>query len=103
MSLPSPPGQVMSSVRRPKFAAAANLSHPMSREPTDEGERGLGDVAPAVVDGQGVSSAGYLGELGHAGVVLLTLVFGVADGAGNGVVVLAGNDQQRSPVRVLHI
>jgi hypothetical protein len=47
-----------------------------SGESADEGERGLRDFGPAVVDGQGVSAVRDLGEPGHAGVVLASLVFG---------------------------
>jgi hypothetical protein len=47
-----------------------------SGEAADEGERGLRDFGPAVVDGQGVAAVRYLGELGDAGVVLLSLVLG---------------------------
>ena len=43
-------------------------------EPLDEGERGVGDLAPAAVDRQRVAAAGDLDDLGHALVALLLLV-----------------------------
>jgi hypothetical protein len=55
-------------------------------EPLDEGECGAGDFAPAAVDGEGVSAAGHMGDLGHAFVAGLVLVGGVRDGRGDGVV-----------------
>src|SRR6266576_3371820 len=67
-------------------------------EAFDEGERGVGDRAPAVVDGQGVSAVGDLDELGDTVVALLPLVGGLEDGPRDGVVLLPGDDQHRSPV-----
>jgi len=72
-------------------------------EAADEGERGLCDLSPAVVDGQGVSSLRDLGELGHALVVLLSLILGRGDGRGDRVVLRAGDDQERSPVGVADV
>ena len=71
-----------------------------SGEAADEVERGLRDLGPAVVDGQGVSAVRNLGELGDGGVVLLPVVLSFRDGRGDRVVFGAGDDQQRSPVGV---
>src|SRR5438270_3988856 len=72
-------------------------------EALDERERGVRDLAPAIVDDQRVPAVGHLNNLGHAVISLLLLVRGVGDGPRNGVVFLAGNDQQRSSFRVLGV
>jgi hypothetical protein len=46
----------------------------MSVVPADEGERGLGSLPPAAVDGEGVAPARDLDDLGGARIVLLLLV-----------------------------
>ena len=46
----------------------------------DEGQGGVGDFTPAVVDGQGVPAAGDLDELGDTRVAPLAFVGGVGDG-----------------------
>ena len=61
-------------------------------EALDEFEGLVGDVAPAVVDGERVAPAGDLSNLGHALVVLLILVGGFGNRRWNGVVLLAGDD-----------
>src|SRR6478735_5391749 len=71
-----------------------------SSEPLDEGERGVGDLAPAAVDHERVAAAGHLDELGHALVALLALVGRVGDRAGHGVVLLARDDEERTALRV---
>src|SRR5215218_4331390 len=77
--------------------------HQALGEALDERERGVGDFAPAAVDDQRVSMAGDLLDLGHAGVVLLLLVGGVDDRPRDGVVQLAGDEQQWPAVRVLGV
>jgi hypothetical protein len=57
-------------------ASAGFLLH----EPLDEVEGGVGDLAPAAVDGQGVSAVGDLDDLGDRRVVLLPLVVAIAPG-----------------------
>src|SRR5260370_31971116 len=68
----------------------------------DEGQGGVGDVPPAVVDGQRMPAAGDLDDLGHVGVALLPLVGGVGDGPRRAVVPPAVDDDQRpAAVRVV--
>src|SRR5712664_1807435 len=69
----------------------------------DEGQGGVGNFAPAVVDGQGVPAAGDLDDLGDAGVALLAIVGGVGDGPRDGVVHLAVGDEQRPAVGVFGV
>src|SRR5688572_23595503 len=72
-------------------------------EALDEVERGLGDLAPAVVDSEGMASVRDLRDLRHAGVGLLPLVGSVGDGPRHRVVLLALDDQQRTAVGVLGV
>ena len=72
-------------------------------EPFDEPERRVGDLAPAAVDGERVAAALDLDDLGHARVALLVLVGGVGDRPGDGVVLLAGDDQQWATLRVVGV
>src|SRR5260370_4341195 len=72
-------------------------------ESLDERERLVGDFAPTVVDDERVAVAGYLGDLGHALVVLLVLVGGFGDRRWNRVVLLAGDDQERPAVGVFGV
>src|SRR5215213_9998348 len=74
-----------------------------SCEPLDELERRLGDLAPAVVDRERVTSIRHLHDLGHAGVVPLPLVGGVRDRPRHGVILLAVDDQQGTAVGVLRV
>src|SRR5205085_6030592 len=60
-------------------------------------------TAAAVVDGERVTAAFDLDDLGDAGVALLTLVRRVGDCPWHGVVELAGDDEQRATVRVLAV
>src|SRR5260370_9397390 len=69
----------------------------------NEGERGLGHFTPAVVNGQGMPATRYFMDLSHAGILLLLLVGGMGDRPRHGVVVLAGDDQQRSTVVILRV
>src|SRR5271165_2796922 len=64
-------------------------------EALHEGEGGVGDLPPAAVDGQRVAAAAHLNDLGHVLVVLLVLVGGIGDRPRDGVVLLAGDEQQR--------
>src|SRR5262245_44105228 len=72
-------------------------------EALDELERGVGDLAPAAVDRQRVSAVRDLLDLGHALVALLPLERRVGDRPGDGVVLLAVDDQQRPAVGVLRV
>src|SRR5438034_11468945 len=72
-------------------------------ETSDERERRVGDLAPAAVDRERVPAVGNLVNLGHAGIVLLLLERGVRDRPRDGVVLFAGEDQQRAALRVLGV
>ena len=61
----------------------------------DERERGLGHFTPSVVNGQGMPAIGYFMDLRHAGILLLLLEGGMGNRPRHGVVMLAGDDQQR--------
>src|SRR6516165_9995438 len=67
-------------------------------EPVDEVECRLGDLAPAMVDREGVAPVGNLHDLGHGGVAPLPLVGGVRDRPRHRVVLRAIDDQQRTAV-----
>src|SRR5438067_12954888 len=69
----------------------------------DERERDLGHFTPSVVNRQGMPAIGYFTDLGHAGILLLLLVGGMGDRPRHGVVVLAGEDQQRSTLGILGV
>jgi hypothetical protein len=58
----------------------------------------MGDLVPAVVDGQRVSSVGALHELGDTWVLEVLLVRRVGDRVRDGVVLLARNDEDGSTV-----
>src|SRR3989442_11311436 len=73
----------------------------LSDESLDERERRVGDLPPAAVDRERVSAVRDLYDLGHALVAPLLLEGSVRDGPWDGVVLLAGDDQQRSTVGVL--
>ena len=66
----------------------------------EEIKDGDGDLAPAVIDGQRVAAAGDPGDLGDGGVVPLALERRVSEEPGHGVVVLAGQDEQRPALHV---
>src|SRR5213594_509851 len=72
-------------------------------EPLNEVERRLGDLAPAVVDREGVAPVRHLHDLRHGGVAPLPLVGGVRDRPRYGVVLLAVNDQQGTAVGALRV
>src|ERR1700682_6317839 len=72
-------------------------------ESLDEGECGVGDVGPAVVEDQGVAAAFDFDVFGGFGVLELLLVAAVGECPGGGGVVGAGDDQQWPPVGVLDI
>src|SRR3954454_18411575 len=69
----------------------------------DEGECGVGDVGPAVIEDQGVSAAFDFDVFGGFGVLELFLVAAVGECPGGGGVVGARDDQQWSPVGVLDV
>src|ERR1043166_3820128 len=69
----------------------------------DEGEGGVGDFAPAVVDGQRMAAALDLDDLGLALVLPLLLVGGVGDRPRHGVVLLARDDEQRPALGILRV
>src|SRR5262245_2131815 len=88
------------------FAPSVRTSSPRTDrlgESLDEVECRLGDLLPAVVDGQRVAAVGHLLDLGDARVALLPLVGGVGDRPGNRVVLLPVEDQQRAPIGVLRV
>jgi hypothetical protein len=72
-------------------------------EPSDEAKCRFGDLAPTVIDREGVSASLDLDDLGHSLVALLVFVRRVGDRPRDGVVLLPGDDQQRSAVGVLRI
>jgi len=80
------------------FASADRLD-----EALDEVECRLGDLAPAVVDREGVPPVRDLHDLRHAGVAPLLLVGGVRDRPRHGVVLRAVDDQQGTAVGVRRV
>src|SRR5712692_2984001 len=74
-----------------------------SDEALDEGERGVGDLAPAAVDGERVPAAGDRDELRDRLVPLLAVVGGLRDRRRHGVILVPDDDQQRPPLRVLGV
>src|SRR6478672_4361464 len=72
-------------------------------ESSHESERPLSNRAPAAVDRQRVPPVRDLLDFGHGRVLPLLLVGGVRNRPGDGVVVLAIDDQQRAAVGVLRI
>src|SRR6516165_2715408 len=66
----------------------------------DERERRVGDLAPAVVDGERMPAPGHLGHLGYSGIALLVLVGGAGDRRRGGMVLLAGDEQHRAAVGI---
>ena len=94
------------------FLSIAELARRLSEMPRllaflkllrDERERGLGHFTPSVVNRQGMPAVGYFADLGHAGILLLLLVGGMGNRPRHGVVVLAGDDQQRSTLGILRV
>jgi transposase len=72
-------------------------------ESFEEGECGVGDVGPAVVEDQGMPAAFDLDVLGGFGILELLLVAAVGECPGGGGVVGARDDQQWPPVGVLDV
>ena len=68
-----------------------------------ERKRSVGDLTPAAVDDEPMPAVGDLDDLRDCLVALLPLVGRVRDRPGRGVVLLAGDDQQRSPVGVVAV
>src|SRR5258708_18275510 len=69
----------------------------------DECQGRVGHLAPARIDDQRMPSLGKLDDLGHALVALLLLVGSIGNRAGDGVVLGAFDDKERSPVGVLSV
>src|SRR6266540_5175725 len=88
----------ISGYRSERVTAANGLG-----ESLDEAGGGVGDLPPAAVDCERVPAVRDLGDLGHALVALLPLVGGVRDRPRDRVVLLARNDEQRSPIRILGV
>jgi hypothetical protein len=63
----------------------------------------LGDLLPAAIDRQAVTSALDLEDLRDAGVVALFPEGGVGDRPRHDVILLAGEDQQRSALRIVRV
>src|SRR5258705_9616071 len=72
-------------------------------ESFDEGECGVGDVGPAVVEDQGVSAALDFDVFGGFGILELLFVAAVGECPGGGGVLGARDDQQWPPVGVLDV
>ena len=66
----------------PKPQCLGGSTHGRLGESFDEGKGGVGDFAPAAVNGEGMSTVLDLDDLGDALVVLLLLVGGVAIAGG---------------------
>jgi hypothetical protein len=69
------------------------LAQPQMHQRLDESPHkracGLGDLLPAVVDGERVSASGHLDDLGDGFVSGLELVGGVGQRPGDGVILLS--------------
>ena len=72
-------------------------------EAVEERERRVGDLPPAAVDRERVAAVRDLDDLGHALVALLLLERRVRDRPRDGVVLLAGDDQERPALGVLRV
>src|SRR5260370_22380847 len=70
-------------------------------EPLHESEGCVRDLAPAAVDDKPMPTVGHLDDLSHRLIAFLPLKRGIRNRPRSGVVFLAGDDQQRSPVWVL--
>src|SRR5205085_5331679 len=88
---------------KPAFVRTSSPRSDRLGESLDEVERRLGDLAPAVVDPEGVASVWHLHDLRHGGVPLLPLVGGVRDRPRHRVILLALDDQQGTAVWVLRV
>src|SRR5258708_15452492 len=72
-------------------------------EPLHESEGCVRDLAPAAVDDKPMPTVGHLDDLSHRLIAFLPLKRGIRNRPRSGVVFLAGDDQQRSPVWVLAV
>src|SRR5258708_12558475 len=72
-------------------------------EPLHESESRIRDLAPATVDDKPMPTVGHLDDLSHRLIAFLPLKRGIRNRLRSGVVFLAGDDQQRSPVWVLAV
>src|SRR5512132_1343825 len=84
-----------------KPSTARRNEPPRLGEALDEVKRRLGDLAPAMVDSQGMASVRHLHDLRDAGVALLPFVGGVRDRPRHRVILLPVDDQQGAAVGVL--
>src|SRR5215469_13959926 len=96
-SMDAPSGKPVSRTRR------SCLGWLRAGETLDERERRVGDLAPAVVDGERMPAPGHLGHLGYSGIALLVLVGGAGDRRRSGVVLLAGDEQHRAAVGIVGV
>src|SRR6266511_3994305 len=103
------PGRTSSPTIRWSVSAFSEVVQPLQKraitvallgEAPDERQRRVGDLTPAAVDGERVAALLDLDDLGHALVVLLLLVGRVRDRPWDGVVLLAGDHQQRATLWV---
>src|SRR5262245_25388778 len=88
------PGRASSS---PKMHSSVSTPMPRSDrsgEPLDEVERRLGNLAPAMVDREGVAPVSDLHNLRHGGIASLPLVGGVRHRPWHRVVLLTFDDQK---------
>ena len=102
------------SVRDPRAAADVRLKRTLSGsslglivwrryKATDKAERGVGDFPPAAVDHERVAAVRHFCDLRHARVVLLSFVTGLTDRPRDSVVLFAGDDQERTTLRILAV
>src|SRR3982751_213626 len=77
--------------------------HGRSDEALDEAERGASDLVPAAVDGEGMTAVRHLEDLGDAWIVLLLLVRGMRDRPRHGVILLAGDDEERPTIWIVGV
>src|SRR5258708_24867850 len=78
-------------------------SWPCLNEPLHESESRVRALAPATVDDKPMPTVGHLDDLSHRLIAFLPLKRGIRNRLRSGVVFLAGDDQQRSPVWVLAV
>src|ERR1700761_2778324 len=97
------PAPVTTATFPSKFRSMVSSSLLRLDEALDKRKRRRGDFLPAAVDRERVPAAGNLSDLGDALVALVPLEGGVGYRPGNRVILLAGDQQQRSAVRVLRV
>src|SRR5436190_13043736 len=87
----------------PMLGSLSLAGTPPLDEPLDELERLVADLPPAAVDRERVPTVGDLDDLSDAVISLLELVGGVRDCPGDGVILLAGDDQKWSALWILGV